>query len=74
MATTVELKRWQKEGALIVTRGSEEIAAWEPRQKGDRRPWIVRNSWQITRYRAADLKAITPNGGGPWVVARLVQL
>lgn len=77
MATTAELKRWEREGARIVTiHHGEQTVTWKPRQAGDRKPWVIVGkpvNIDDFRFRAAELKAVT-QGGGPWSVGRLLQL
>lgn len=75
---TRELRRAQAEGAVIVGAMQpfmDDPMSYEPRLKGDPLPWVPapgivgRLSF---RFNGRELKAVTPNGGGPWSVARLL--
>jgi hypothetical protein len=69
--TTAELRKARHEGAAITTKSGTPVI-YAPRRKGDRKPWLYREGANWYRYTAADCKAVTPNGGGPWSVARLL--
>lgn len=80
MTTTRELRKYQNEGANIVTIDGDIPVVYEPFRKGDTKPWVradrqAEERYDVSaRYSAGKLTAVTPDGGGPWVVARLLQL
>lgn len=71
---TQELLGYQREGAQIVCslaphEGTEVF--YRPRTKGDPQPWMLPGA--PYRYSGRECHAVTPNGGGPWAVARLLR-
>lgn len=66
--TTKELRKALRDGATIRA-GATEVQ-FKPRTEQDRTPW--RATGQRTRYRPGECHPEGP-GGGPWVVAKLLQ-
>lgn len=73
MSTTKELLKARDEGAEIrVCLINGDTVEYAPRQSGDRKPWRCKDGLPWKRYTAAECIAVSPNGGGPWSVARLL--
>lgn len=72
---TRELRTAQAEGAKIVG-AMQPREGWEmvyaPRNVRDPLPWIATADPLGFRFNGRELKAVTPNGGGPWSVAKLL--
>jgi hypothetical protein len=72
---TAPLRKALSEGAQIVCAVSPysgEEMKYRPRRSGDTRPWVLKSGTVSWRYSGRECKAVTPNGGGPWAVARLL--
>jgi hypothetical protein len=70
---TQELLKAQREGAKIVVSlqpyaGRE--ATYQPRSIHDSLPWVTEGA--PYRFTGRECHAVTPNGNGPWSVARLL--
>lgn len=68
-----DLLRARDEGARIETSQGCDVGYF-PRHRGDRLPWLMKGWPDEIRYRrsSAECRAVTPTGGGPWSVARLL--
>ena len=73
-AKTNELLRAITEGAVVVNEAGDEVEH-KPARVGDKKPWLRTESADLPefRFRSGECHAVTPNGGGPWAVARLLQ-
>lgn len=64
-----------REGAIIVTQDNTEVL-YRPRKNNDQRPWLQKGKpGDSLRYRHAvgECRPVTPNGLGPWSVAKLLK-
>lgn len=74
---TAALRKAQAEGAEIACAMQPYLdrrMEYKPRTKGDPSPWVLAGSTSAFRFNGRECKAVTPNGGGPWSVARLLRL
>jgi hypothetical protein len=74
---TADLRRYKREGARIVCKVApyaDQEVVYTPRKQGDPSPWVLRSEPNGFRYNGRECSAVTPHGGGPWVVARLLRL
>lgn len=72
---TRQLKQAQKEGARIIGPNGETVT-WRPARNRDYKPWVATDgpNTDQERFPARQCRAVTPNGGGPWSVARLLKI
>lgn len=74
---TAELRKFKAEGAKIVCQVKpyeDQEVVYVPRNPGDPKPWRLMADPDGYRYSGRECTAVTPNGGGPWALARVLKI